>query len=170
MLSLAEDNVRDGRFPYVALLELEGEVIAKAVNIIPLPSSKGDFPIFEPPEAHPELKLASDAVRLAKEKFPKDRERQVQFLKSLTVYANCEPCNMCTQALAGALIHKIIFSISHADASKTSGIEVPPIASTMSVFKNYGITCELIGPIETERALKPFKEAWLKVQAVLKNS
>jgi len=167
MLTLAEQAVSEGKFPYVALLEYQGEVIASAVNSIDLPTSKADLPIFEPPNAHPELNLVNKAVEIAEETFPDNHDLQLNFLRDITIYANCEPCSMCALALAGAHVSKIVFSISNNAASKASGIEATPLTSTEQIFKNFGLEAQIVGPIEEERALITFTSAWKQVRDVI---
>ena len=167
VLVLAEETVKAGYFPYVGLLEHNGQIIAEATNSIRLPKSIEDMPIFEPPHAHPELRLAMEAVKIAEERYPNDHAKQVEFLQGITTYANCDPCTMCSQALGGALVNKIVFAITHEDASRASQIDNVPLATTESVYDSLGLKLQIVGPLEKERALVPFKKAWDQVLEVV---
>ncbi len=166
VLALAEQNVKDGRFPYAGLLEHNGVIIAEAVNTIPFPNSQSDLPIFEPPDAHPESALAKEATRIAKERYPNSHAQQVAFLQGITTYANCDPCNMCSQALGGALVTKVVFAIPHKAAMETSKVDNPILNTTEKVYQSMGLDLQIIGPVETARALRVFKAGWDRVLKV----
>lgn len=73
----------------------DGEVLAEDHNTV---LSDNDI------SAHPELKLAKWAAR----------ELDTETAKSTTLYTSCQPCGMCTGAIARSGLGRVVFALSNA--------------------------------------------------------
>lgn len=93
-IELASQAVAASELPYGSLLvDPDGVVLAAAINTV---TSSGDI------SAHPELKLASWASRT----YPAERRTE------LILYTSCQPCLMCTNAIARAGLGRVVYALS----------------------------------------------------------
>ncbi|NDC37667.1 MAG: hypothetical protein EBZ48_06395 [Proteobacteria bacterium] len=171
IITLQEETVRAGRFPYVALLEHNGKVVAEAYNTVNLPRTIGDFPIWETPEQHPEMSLIINAGALARERYPNDHKAQLKFLSELTLYSSCEVCCMCAHAAAGARITNLVHTISREAAEAATKVDARDSTAPMTtqdIFAKFNLPVTIVGGVEQERALVAFKAGWAKVQEFFK--
>jgi tRNA(Arg) A34 adenosine deaminase TadA len=110
-IELAAAGRAAGDAPYGSLLvSQEGEVLAEAYNTV---HSDNDI------SAHPELKMA----RWAASKLDPGTAA------ATTMYTSCQPCQMCTGAIARSGLGRVVYALSteQHDALKPSGSwpEVP---------------------------------------------
>ncbi|MDD9899516.1 MAG: nucleoside deaminase [Alphaproteobacteria bacterium] len=91
-LALAQENVNDGAPPYGAVVVHNGEIIGEGRNMV---HEKKD------PSAHAEIL----AIRQAAQHLGQHR------LETCTIYASCEPCPMCLNAIRWARLKK--FTAAH---------------------------------------------------------
>jgi tRNA(Arg) A34 adenosine deaminase TadA len=90
---LAMDSRLAGDHPFGALLAVDGEVVAEALNRV---NSDGDI------TAHAETML----VRVV------ERDGSLDSFRYGTVYASCEPCPMCVGALFWAGARRVVYGLS----------------------------------------------------------
>ncbi|NDC39327.1 MAG: hypothetical protein EBZ48_14990 [Proteobacteria bacterium] len=165
-ITLMEENVSNGRFPYAALLALRGEVLQEATNQVPLPHSLAELPIRESPMAHPELALADWLNRYVEKEYPGQRRLQLNLLSEIVLYSSCEPCGMCIRALAGAGLARVVYAISSATAAAAQDFGNSNEPNAVVVQREYGFPLTSIGPFEDESTLKTFKAAWSQVRSL----
>ncbi|HET7902293.1 MAG TPA: nucleoside deaminase [Candidatus Nanopelagicales bacterium] len=94
-LALAREARSAGDHPFGAVLELDGEVVAEARNLV---ATNRDI------TAHAETEL----VRVL------EREGRLDRLARGTVHASCEPCPQCVGAMFWAGARHIVFGLSAA--------------------------------------------------------
>ena len=93
-IRLASEARQAGDQPYGALLvAADGTVLAEDRNTV---VTGRDI------TAHPELKLARWAAR----------ELSVTAVRSTTMYTSCQPCAMCTNAIARANLARVVFALA----------------------------------------------------------
>ena len=93
-IALASEGREAGEMPFGSLLVgPEGEVLAEDRNTV---LSERDI------TAHPELKLARWAAR----ELGADTARQT------TMYTSCQPCPMCTGAIARSGLGRVVFALA----------------------------------------------------------
>ena len=93
-IALASEGRAAGEMPYGSLLVgPEGEVLAEDRNTV---LSDRDI------SAHPELKLARWAAR----------ELEPGVARRTTMYTSCQPCPMCTGAIARAGLGRVVFALA----------------------------------------------------------
>lgn len=91
---LASEARQAGDQPYGALLvAADGTVLAKDRNTV---VAERDI------TAHPELKLARWAAR----------ELSVTAARTTTMYTSCQPCTMCTNAIARANLARVVYALA----------------------------------------------------------
>jgi tRNA(Arg) A34 adenosine deaminase TadA len=94
-IQLADDGVAAGGEPYGSLLVgPDGAVLAEDFNTV---APDRDI------TAHPELKLARWAAR----------ELDPPTAAATTMYTSCQPCPMCTGALARSGLGRVVFALSN---------------------------------------------------------
>jgi tRNA(Arg) A34 adenosine deaminase TadA len=94
-IQLANDGVAAGGGPYGSLLVgPDGAVLAEDYNTV---APDRDI------TAHPELKLARWAAR----------ELDPPAAAATTMYTSCQPCSMCTGALARSGLGRVVFALSN---------------------------------------------------------
>jgi len=114
-IDLALAARRAGQRPYGSLLVgPTGEVLAEGHNTV-----LADRDIT----AHPELKLARWAAR----------RLDAPALRATTLYASCEPCEMCRGAIARAQIGRVVFALSDEQwhTLTSSGAGVPGVDAVL---------------------------------------
>ncbi|MEV6103165.1 nucleoside deaminase [Streptomyces sp. NPDC051940] len=93
-IALAARGVAEGDAPFGSLLVgADGTVLAESYNTV-----RSDDDIT----AHPELKLARWAAR----------ELPAAEAASTTMYTSCQPCPMCTGALARSGLGRVVYALS----------------------------------------------------------
>jgi len=93
-IRLASEARRAGDQPYGALLvAADGTVLAEDRNTV---VTGRDI------TAHPELKLARWAAR----------ELSVAAARTTTMYTSCQPCAMCTNAIARANLARVVYALA----------------------------------------------------------
>jgi tRNA(Arg) A34 adenosine deaminase TadA len=93
-IALAEEARAAGDMPYGSLLVgPTGDVLAEARNTV---VSEQDI------TAHPELKLARWAAR----------HLDAETARQTTIYTSCQPCPMCTGAIARSGLGRVAFALS----------------------------------------------------------
>jgi tRNA(Arg) A34 adenosine deaminase TadA len=129
-IALAAASVQAGDPPYGSLLaDGDGTVLATEHNTV---ISSRDI------SAHPELKLA----RLVAVAYPPEQRA------SITLYTSCEPCTMCTEAIARAGLRRVVYALSTAQLRTLQPAgTAPPTAADVS--------CE--GPELFEQASEPIR-------------
>ena len=94
-IALAVAGRAQGEAPHGSLLvSAAGEVLAEAHNTV---TSDRDI------TAHPELKLARWAAR----------DLPVTAAASTTMYTSCQPCGMCTGAIARSGLGRVVYALSN---------------------------------------------------------
>lgn len=92
-IAIAAQAVADGDAPYGSLLaDADGAVLAEDHNTV-----RRDDDIT----AHPELKLARWAAR----------ELSPEAAAGTTLYTSCQPCEMCTGALARSGLGRVVYAL-----------------------------------------------------------
>jgi tRNA(Arg) A34 adenosine deaminase TadA len=93
-IRLASEARRAGDQPYGALLvAADGTVLAEDRNTV---VTERDI------TAHPELKLARWAAR----------ELSLTAARTTTMYTSCQPCAMCTNAIARANLARVVYALA----------------------------------------------------------
>ena len=93
-IRLASEARQAGDQPYGALLvAADGTVLAEDRNTV---VTERDI------AAHPELKLARWAAR----------ELSLPAARTTTMYTSCQPCTMCTNAIARANLARVVFALA----------------------------------------------------------
>jgi tRNA(Arg) A34 adenosine deaminase TadA len=94
-IGLAEEGVASGNEPFGSLLVgPDGQVLVESYNTV---AEDRDV------SAHPELKLAVWA----------GRELTAETAAGTTMYTSCQPCGMCTGALARSGLGRVVFALSN---------------------------------------------------------
>jgi tRNA(Arg) A34 adenosine deaminase TadA len=94
-IQLAGKGVAAGGAPYGSLLvDADGEVLVEDYNTV---GPDRDI------SAHPELKLARWAAR----------ELAPDVAATTTMYTSCQPCGMCTGAIARSGLGRVVFALSN---------------------------------------------------------
>jgi tRNA(Arg) A34 adenosine deaminase TadA len=94
-IELAQDGIVSGNEPFGSLLVgPDGEVLVESYNTV---AEDRDV------SAHPELKLAVWAAR----------ELTAERAAGTTMYTSCQPCAMCTGALARSGLGRVVFALSN---------------------------------------------------------
>jgi tRNA(Arg) A34 adenosine deaminase TadA len=107
-IELAGDGVTSGNEPFGSLLVgPDGTVLVESYNTV-----RVDRDI----SAHPELKLARWA---AQELSPEDAART-------TMYTSCQPCGMCTGAIARSGLGRVVFALSNEQFAALNPSETHP--------------------------------------------
>jgi tRNA(Arg) A34 adenosine deaminase TadA len=107
-IELAGDGTRSGNEPFGSLLVgPDGTVLVESYNTV-----RVDRDI----SAHPELKLARWA---AKELAPDDAART-------TMYTSCQPCGMCSGAIARSGLGRVVFALSNEQFAALNPTETHP--------------------------------------------
>jgi tRNA(Arg) A34 adenosine deaminase TadA len=107
-IQLAHDGVAAGGEPYGSLLVGPGgAVLAEDFNTV---APDRDI------SAHPELKLAVWAAR----------ELDPAMAAATTMYTSCQPCSMCTGALARSGLGRVVFALSNLQHAKLVPGELHP--------------------------------------------
>jgi tRNA(Arg) A34 adenosine deaminase TadA len=98
-IALARQGREAGEEPYGSLLVSgNGEVLAESYNTV-----RSDRDI----SAHPELKLARWAAR----------ELDPARAADTTMYTSCQPCGMCTGAIARSGLGRVVYALSNEQSS-----------------------------------------------------
>ncbi len=105
------------------------------------------------PSAHGEI----HAIRLACAKLQSVR------LKGYTLYTTCEPCPMCMSCCLWAGLDRVVYGATIEDAARFGHQIMIPSAE---VARRTDLKCEVVGPLERERALELFTNE--KMQARMK--
>lgn len=134
---LARINAQKGLDPFAALLVQDGQIKA---------STADQCVIYSDPTAHAELSLISEYCRA----------NHLISLEGYTLYANVEPCVMCSGAIHWARISRVIFGLSQEQLQSKSGGKLKPSAESLINIGNK--TIEVIGPILPEEGIKVFQE------------
>ncbi len=93
-IALAEEGIASGNEPFGSLLVGPGgEVLVESYNTV---AQDRDI------SAHPELKLAVWAAR----------ELSPEVAAGTTMYTSCQPCAMCSGALARSGLGRVVFALS----------------------------------------------------------
>ena len=121
-----------------------GESLMRAVNTV---REEND------PSAHGEV----HTIRLACAKLRRP------WLQGYTLYTTCEPCPMCMACCLWAGLDRVVYGATIADAAKYGSQIMIPSAE---VARRTDMHCEVVGPVERERALELFTNE--KMQAVMK--
>ena len=101
-IELARQARAAGNHPFGALLVLDGEVVASALNTIHTDRD---------PTAHAETNLVARAIR---ELSPDQIRRSV-------LYTSCEPCAMCVGKMYWAGIRSMAYALSSEELAKLAG-------------------------------------------------
>lgn len=120
------------------------ESLMRAVNAV---SEEHD------PSAHGEV----HTIRLACAKL------KSASLKGYTLYTTCEPCPMCMACCLWSGLDRMVYGATIEDAAKY-GHQI--MISSAEMARRTDLHCEVVGPVERERALELFTNA--KMQAWMK--
>ena len=118
-IELSEKTVEAGNEPFGAVLVLNGEIVFTSENRI---NDKRD------PTAHAEMELIRGFCEMS----------GVTDLREYTLYTNCEPCFMCSGAIAYAKVGRLVYAASHNDLEQIlgkDGCECSKIVFDNSSFK-----------------------------------
>jgi|GEM_PF-697417 len=84
-------------------------------------------------------------------------------LKGYTLYTTCEPCPMCMACCLWAGLDRVVYGATIEDAARF-GHQI--MISSAEVARRTDLHCEVVGPVERDRALELFTNA--KMQARMK--
>jgi tRNA(Arg) A34 adenosine deaminase TadA len=99
-IEIAAEAITSGDAPYGSLLvDAQGAVLMQAHNTV-----QRDRDIT----AHPELKLARWAAR----------ELSPESAATTTMYTSCQPCGMCTGAIARSGLGRVVYALSTEQATE----------------------------------------------------
>ncbi len=84
-------------------------------------------------------------------------------LKGYTLYTTCEPCPMCMSCCLWAGLDRVVYGATIEDAARFGHQIMIPSAE---VARRADLKCEVVGPLERERALELFTNE--KMQARMK--
>ena len=142
---LAAEARRAGDHPFSALLAIDGEVVAEALNRV---NTDGDI------TAHAETML----VRIL------EQQGRLGLLVEGVVYASCEPCPMCVGAMFWAGARRVVYGLSSAqliDLATAPGadrfgftITAPEIGVAASPAMSFD------GPHREDEASAPHRDYW----------
>ena len=136
---LAWKSASEGMDPFAAILTKDGEIVA---------SSADKCILYSDPTAHAELVVISEFCRL---------EKRIS-LEEYTLYANVEPCIMCSGAIHWSRLGRLVFGLRQSGLQKVSGGQPKPSADDLI---NMGKSrTEVYGPFLEDEARKVF-EAFL---------
>jgi tRNA(Arg) A34 adenosine deaminase TadA len=108
-IELAMEGIRTGGEPYGSLLVgPDGVVLIESYNTV---KPDGDI------TAHPELKLA----RWAASELTRD------VAAGTTMYTSCQPCGMCTGAIARSGLGRVIYALSNEQHAQLNPGEAFPV-------------------------------------------
>jgi tRNA(Arg) A34 adenosine deaminase TadA len=145
VLTLAQRSRDEGHHPFAALVvAADGTVISEAMN-----ASSSDR------TAHAEM----NALRLASQKF------SPQQLATATLYANAEPCAMCSGGTYWSGVGRVVYAMSEASLLELTGSD--PENPTLSlpcrtVFAAGQRPTEVIGPLREDEARIAHQGFWRK--------
>jgi tRNA(Arg) A34 adenosine deaminase TadA len=103
------------------------------------------------PSAHGEIVT----IRLACAKLKSGR------LKGHTLYTTCEPCPMCMACCLWAGLDRVVYGATIEDAARF-GHQI--MISSAEVARRTDLHCEVVGPVERERALDLFTNPAMQAQ------
>jgi tRNA(Arg) A34 adenosine deaminase TadA len=143
--ALAEAAKSTGNHPFAALLASpDGTILLTQQNAyLPDRDMTG----------HAERVLATTASKT----YPPD------FLRQCTLYSSAEPCAMCAGAIYWAGIGRLVYGLSEHDLKTLTGNhpENPTLdLPCRTVFAAGQRQVEVIGPLLTEEAKAPHRQAW----------
>ncbi|WP_180902436.1 nucleoside deaminase [Martelella soudanensis] len=110
-IAIAHQNIAEGGRPFGAVVVKNGEIIAKAVNLMHIDND---------PTAHAELL----ALRVAGQKLGTTR------LDNCIVYASGQPCPMCLAAMRLSGISEIFYAFSNAEG-EPYGLSTEAVANEL---------------------------------------
>lgn len=140
-IRLSKEAVCHGNEPFGALLVKDGEIVCTNENQV---FTKND------PTFHAELVLIQEFLS----------KNPTADLRDYTLYSSCEPCFMCSGAIATAKLGRLVYAASHMDLEKIMGKK--GISCSDFVFRNSSWS-----PNVTEGVLK--EEAVLVLQDYFSN-
>jgi tRNA(Arg) A34 adenosine deaminase TadA len=76
-------------------------------------------------------------------------------LKGYTLYASTEPCPMCSGAIHGARLSRVVFSVSQAMLQRLSGGSPKP--GCASIINTGVARTEIVGPLLPKEGLAVFE-------------
>jgi tRNA(Arg) A34 adenosine deaminase TadA len=145
VLALAQRSRDEGHHPFAAMVvAADGTVISQAMN-----ASSSDR------TAHAEM----NALRLASQQY------NPQQLASATLYANAEPCAMCSGGTYWSGVGRVVYAMSEASLLELTGSdpENPTLSlPCRSVFAAGQRPTEVIGPLREDEARLAHKDFWHK--------
>lgn len=144
-LEEAEAATRKGNWPIGCVIVLDGQVIAKAHNLVYSSESR---------LAHAEL-IALEAAQ------PQIFRR----LREATLYTTYEPCPMCLGACLNARLKKVVYGVDLNDSGATHLIDHLP-----QLYKDGDYNTEFVGGVlanECEAAYRKGEEVVLTVRQAL---
>ena len=136
-IGLSENAVRNGNFPFGAILVKDGEIIFEAENTV---NSDHDC------TQHAELRLVSLVTRTL----------DGNSIKNTILYTSTEPCPMCAGAIFWSGITKVVYGCSDKSLARVSGKENFKLTCEDILTEESGVT--VIGPILEDEALRIHKE------------
>jgi tRNA(Arg) A34 adenosine deaminase TadA len=145
VLALAQRSRDEGHHPFAAMVvAADGTVISQAMN-----ASSSDR------TAHAEM----NALRLASQQFGPAE------LASATLYANAEPCAMCSGGTYWSGVGRVVYAMSEASLLQLTGSdpENPTLSlPCRSVFAAGQRPTEVIGPLREDEARLAHANFWQK--------
>jgi tRNA(Arg) A34 adenosine deaminase TadA len=145
VLALAQRSRDEGHHPFAAMVvAADGSVISQAMN-----ASSSDR------TAHAEM----NALRLASQQY------SPQQLATATLYANAEPCAMCSGGTYWSGVGRVVYAMSEASLLELTGSdpENPTLSlPCRSVFAAGQRPTEVIGPLREDEARLAHQDFWHK--------
>jgi tRNA(Arg) A34 adenosine deaminase TadA len=133
---MAWKSASEGMDPFAAILTKAGKLVA---------TSADKCISYSDPTAHAELVVISEFCR---------HEKRIS-LEDYTLYANVEPCIMCSGAIHWARLGRLVFGLEQSGLQKVSGGQLKPSADALI---NLGKErTQVFGPFLEEEALKVFE-------------
>ena len=132
-IKLALEAATEGLDPFAATLFKGTEMVASTID---------KSILYSDPTAHAELILISEYCR----------SNKLISLEGFTLYANVEPCLMCSGAIHWSKLDRVVFSVSQSTLKKTSGGNSKPTCKDLLSYG--GKRIEVIGPLIEEEGLK----------------
>lgn len=133
----ARKGIKEGDRPFGAVLVKNGEVVAKAHNVVDKESD---------PTAHAELNIIRSF----------SREIKTNDLSEYILYSTCEPCPMCTSAIAWANIKRVVFGSQRDDFK--SKYQRQFTIWPEKFYKEESLDIEIVGGVLRDEILQMYKE------------
>ena len=139
-IDIAIDISKEAYYPFGAIVVRDGQIIG---------SSKDNVPIRETVFIHSELIAIESAVSNIKDTISRGN------LHGCTLYASCEPCMMCIEALLAEGISRVVYAATIEDSNKYFIHEFP--APIEKIIKKSKSNIKIIPELHRKKAVEVLK-------------